>query len=75
MANNILSLQEALFFQRLQGVNVDSLWGLAISNVVTNPRVAEVGKLFTDLKSQDDDNDMVMLDILGVDAHFHLQNL
>lgn len=75
MANNILSIQEKLFLMQLKNVKVQSLWGLAISNVVKNPVVSEVGRLFTDLKSQDDDNDEMMLDILGVDAHFYLQNL
>lgn len=75
MANNILSIQEKLFLMQLKNVKVQSLWGLAISNVVKNPMVSEVGRLFTDLKSQDDDNDEMMLEILGVDAHFYLQNL
>jgi hypothetical protein len=60
-----LTEQERAFFKCLQDVDTESLWGLAISNVVKNPDVDSFRVLVTDLKSQAQDSESTMLDILG----------
>jgi hypothetical protein len=60
-----LTEQEKQFFKCLQQVDVESIWGLAISNVVNSPDVPSFRRLVNDLKSQAQDSEGVMLDILG----------
>lgn len=60
-----LTQQEKEFFRCLQNVDTESLWGLAISNIVKNPDVDSFRGLVSDLKSQAQDSEGVMLDILG----------
>jgi hypothetical protein len=60
-----LTEQEKEFFKCLQQVDVESIWGLAISNVVKNPDIDRFRGLVIDLKSQARDSEGVMLDILG----------
>lgn len=60
-----LTEQERRFFKCLQQVDPESLWGVAISNVVKNPDVDSFRGLVVDLKSQAFDSERVMLDILG----------
>lgn len=60
-----LNEQEKEFFKCLQRVDVQSLWGVAISNVVKAPDVPSFRRLVVDLKSQAADSEGVMLDILG----------
>lgn len=72
---NQLSQQEKEFLKCLQQVDVESLWGLAISNVVSNPDVPRFRRLVTDLKSQANDCSDVMLSILGQQCFNNLLNL
>lgn len=60
-----LTEQERQFFKFLQNVDEESLWGVAISNVVKNPDVDSFRGLVIDLKSQASDSETVMFDILG----------
>jgi hypothetical protein len=70
-----LTEQEKTFFKCLQNVDAESLWGLAISNVVKNPDVDRFRGLVTDLKSQAQDSEGVMLDILGQQCFENLLTL
>lgn len=71
----MLTRQEKQFFKCLQNVDVESLWGVAISNVVKNPDVDSFRGLVSDLKSQAQDSEGVMLDILGKQCFENLLNL
>lgn len=75
--NSIESLteQEKQFFKCLQQVDVESLWGVAISNVVKNPDVDSFRGLVVSLKSQAQDSEGVMLDILGKQCFENLLTL
>lgn len=70
-----LTQQEKEFFKCLQNVDTESLWGLAISNVVNNPDVPSFRRLVNDLKSQARDSEGVMLDILGQQCFENLLTL
>lgn len=70
-----LSQQEKELFKCLQNVDVESLWGLAISNVVQSPDVPRFRRLVCDLKSQANDNEVVMRDILGQQCFNNLISL
>jgi len=70
-----LSEQERQFFKCLQQVDVESIWGLAISNVVKNPNVDSFRRLVTNLKSQAQDSEGIMLDILGQQCFENLMTL
>lgn len=72
---NQLSLSEKEFFQCLQNVDVESVWGLAISNVVKNPDVPIFRRLVCDLKSQANDCENVMQSILGQQCYNNLLSL
>lgn len=60
-----LTPQEQEFFKCLEGVNPDSIWGLAISKVVADPTPEKFRELVAQLKSQEADAPEVMLDILN----------
>lgn len=70
-----LTEKEKQFFKCLQDVDAESLWGLAISNVVKNPDVDSFRGLVIDLKSQARDSEGVMLDILGQQCFENLLTL
>jgi hypothetical protein len=70
-----LTEQERQFFKCLQNVDAESLWGLAISNLVKNPDVESFRGLVVDLKSQAQDSESVMLDILGQQCFDNLLTL
>ena len=70
-----LSEKEKEFFKSLQTVDVESLWGLAISNVVTNPDPMRFRRLICELKSQAENCSEVMLSILGQQCFNNLLNL
>lgn len=70
-----LTQQEKEFFKCLQNVDAQSLWGVAISNVVKNPDVPSFRRLVVDLKSQARDSEGVMLDILGEQCFENLLTL
>lgn len=53
----------------------DTLWGIAISDVVSDPEPAKVRRLITSLKSQARDCTDVMLSIIGEPGMRQLQNL
>lgn len=64
-----LSTKEKFAFSMLKEVNSDSIWGLAIKNVVTKPDLPRLRRLISDLKGQNDDNPAVMQQILGDAYH------
>jgi hypothetical protein len=70
-----LNEKERAFLGLLTDVDSNSIWGVAISNVVKNPDVSKVRRLICDLKSQAHDCGEVMQSILGEPCYFHLQNL
>jgi len=70
-----LSEQERQFFKCLQQVDVESIWGLAISNIVNKPDMPSFRRLITDLKSQAQDSESIMLDILGQQCFENLMTL
>jgi hypothetical protein len=71
----LISEKEKEFFKCLQQVNAESIWGVAISNVVMNPDVPRFRRLVCDLKSQANDCEDVMLSILGQQCFNNLLNL
>lgn len=70
-----LTQQEKEFFKCLQNVDAESIWGVAISNVVKNPDVDSFRGLVVSLKSQAQDSEGIMLDILGKQCLENLLNL
>jgi hypothetical protein len=72
---NTINDQEKKFFQCLQQVRDNSLWGIAIVNVVKNPDVPRFRRLVCDLKSQAHDNSEVMVAILGQQCFDNLISL
>ena len=70
-----LSLKETEFFKCLENVDPESLWGLAISNVVKKPDVSKFRSLVCDLKSQANDCAEVMQDVLGKQCFDNLLSL
>jgi len=70
-----LTEKERAFFKCLEDVDSESLWGLAISNVVKNPDVPKFRGLISSLKSQAKDCEVVMVDVLGQQCYYNLLNL
>lgn len=70
-----LTQQEKAFLECLKQVDAESLWGLAISNVVKNPEPTRLRRLVVDLKSQARDCEPVMLSILGQQCFDNLLTL
>ena len=71
-----LTIDEKSFLRRLQSIDHEStLWGLAISNVASNPEPSRVRQLFTDLRSQAKDNAVVMRSIIGEPGYTELKRL
>lgn len=60
-----LSQEELFAFKQLAYVNKETLWGIAISEVVANPTPERIRKLFCSLKEQNHDNPESMRKILG----------
>lgn len=60
-----LSDKEQEFMICLMAVDPESIWGLAIQNVVKDPEPMKFRRLVCDLKSQAHDNEQVMISILG----------
>ncbi|WP_430900545.1 MULTISPECIES: hypothetical protein [unclassified Paraflavitalea] len=63
-----LSTEEKAFFNELKGVDKDTVWLPAISNVVMNPTVDRFRLLVSELKEQTDEHEGVMISILGQTA-------
>lgn len=61
----MLTDQEKKFLNILETVDPESIWGLAISNVVKNPECGTVRRLICELKSQMNDAPEVMQSIIG----------
>lgn len=70
-----LNPQEKQFLACLEAVKTDNLWAIAIRNVMKAPTVAKIRQLIKDLKSQADDDGLVMLSILGHRCYQQLKNL
>lgn len=62
---NKLNTKEKKFLTLLEGVDKESLWGIAVTNVIANPSVFKVRKLICELKSQAHDCEPVMKSVLG----------
>jgi hypothetical protein len=71
----ILSEKEKSFYQELKKVPCDSIWGLAIKNVLANPTPERFEHLIKELKSQTADCAETMMNILGESCFFKLINL
>lgn len=72
---NTLTEKEKQFLGLLETVDKESLWGLAINNVVNDPKPTTVRRLICELKSQARDCEAVMLSIIGEPGMKCLQNL
>lgn len=71
-----LSISEKEFFTSIRDVDANSsLWGLAISNVATNPEPIRLRTLIRDLKSQQKDQPQIMRSIIGEPGHTILKRL
>jgi len=70
-----ISEKEKQFFECLKKVDVNSVWGVAISNVVNDPDVSRFRRLVCDLKSQAHDSKEIMTNILGQECFDNLVNL
>lgn len=62
---NLLNENEQTAIDRLMAVNHDSIWGIAIRNVMAAFEVSKFRRLVCDLKSQNHDCPEVMKNILG----------
>lgn len=71
----MLSTKEQSFLTTLKEITHDSIWGIAITNVINDPQAWKVRKLICELKSQASDNSEVMLNILGQPGYSQLQSL
>jgi hypothetical protein len=71
----LLTDKEREFFNCLQNVEEQSLWGYAISNVVKSPDVERYRGLIKSLKSQAQDCEPIMVNILGQECFDNLLNL
>lgn len=72
---DLLNPQEKQFLACLEAVNSDTMWALAIQNVMKAPTVIKIRQLIGDLKSQAADQPDIMLSILGKDCHQQLMTL
>lgn len=70
-----LNEREQRFFACLEAASSDSIWGLAIKNVVKDPTIDKYRRLICDLKAQRDDCSEIMLSILGKSCYNQLINL
>lgn len=70
-----LTKQELSLFESLKEADFNTLWGLAISNVVKNPEPTSIKRLLYDLKSQANDCKEVMQSIVGESCYYQLINL
>jgi hypothetical protein len=66
---HLLTLSEQTLFEKLQKVDSDSVWGMAIKNVCENANVLKFRKLVCQLLSQTHDEPYVMENILGSEAY------
>jgi hypothetical protein len=70
-----LTDNEKKFLGLMSEVSNESIWGLAISNVVSDPKPDNVRRLITSLKEQAHDCKEVMLSIIGEPGLKQLQAL
>jgi hypothetical protein len=70
-----LNPQEQQFLACLEAVKGDTIWALAIQNVMKAPTVVKLRQLISDLKSQAADGNEIMLNILGEPCYQQLKNL
>lgn len=61
----MLTDNEQIFLTALKGIDHDSAWGLAISEVIKDPQPAIVRRLIVQLKDQAKDDTGIMLSIIG----------
>lgn len=60
-----LNPKEQKMLELLEQADKNTLWGVAIDNVLKNPSVSKVRRLIWDLKSQATDEILVMRSIIG----------
>jgi hypothetical protein len=60
-----LNQTEQKMLELLEQADKNTLWGVAIDNVLKNPSVLKVRRLICDLKSQATDEILVMRSIIG----------
>jgi hypothetical protein len=60
-----LNQKEQKMLELLEQADKNTLWGVAIDNVLKNPSVLKVRRLICDLKSQATDEILVMRSIIG----------
>jgi len=70
-----LTQQESNLFLALSKVRENTLWGKAINKALENPTVDRFRSLVKQLKSQNNDNPVIMLDILGKDCQNKLNQV
>lgn len=70
-----LTKKEKQFLTLLEQVDNNSIWGVAITNVLNNPQPWKVRDLICELKSQAYDGADVMKDIIGEEAFNQLLEL
>ena len=70
-----LTQPELDFIPCLKAVDPASLWGIAIHNVLNDLTPFKFRLLVSDLKSQADDSNTIMLSILGNDCYKRLKSL
>lgn len=70
-----LNPKEQKMLELLEQADKNTLWGVAIDNVLKNPSVLKVRRLICDLKSQANDCGQVMLSILGEPGYNQLMVL
>lgn len=71
----MLNPSEQQFLVCLEAVSDETVWGLAISNVMKAPTGVKIRQLIGDLKSQRDDQPDIMLSILGEPCYKQLMAL
>lgn len=70
-----LNEREKVFLTLLDNADKNSLWGLAIENVIKKPSIVTLRKLICDLKSQARDCAPIMKNILGEPGYDYLLTL
>jgi hypothetical protein len=70
-----LNPQEQQFLACLEAVSGESIWAIAIQEVMKSPTGVKIRQLIGDLKAQAEDSPEVMLSILGNPCYLQLKKL
>lgn len=72
---SLLTKREKEFFELLKYLDHDSIWGEAVRSVLSNPNAHKFRLLISSLLSQAEDDQEIMMRILGIKTYIALINL